>query len=177
MILNSARIPLKDNYGRFKVILNEPDCSDSTIEISGLPQDALVIKADSWPAPDQVFAGSKGECKRADYVIISEKNNKTVVICIEMKKSNNSTSKKIIEQLTGAKCFILYCQSIGRGFWSERDFLGDAVYRFVGFCHTSSIRKRPTRVTRTSSIHDQPDQFLKIDWPNHVEFNRLTGQV
>ncbi len=175
MISNTAKVSIEAAYRRFKVVLNEPDCPDSCCEIFGIPGEAIVLKVDAFPAPDSVFASLRGECKRADYVIVAEKNGKTVIVYIEMKKTK-APQKDIIKQLLGAHCFIVYCQAIGRAFWHTPNFLIDAEHRYISFGHTG-IRKRRTRLSRNSPTHDQPDRLMKIDWPNHVEFNKLVGQV
>jgi len=177
MIKDSSQIISENEYGRKKVVLTEPSCSDSIVEIRGLPDDAIMVKADSWPDPRKIFRGDRGECKRSDYVIIATKQGKLVIVYIEMKRSNSATRHEIVKQLTGALCFIEYCRAIGRHFWQKQDFLCNAEHRFVGFGHTGSIRKKKTRVTRRDGTHDQPDRFLKINWPNHVEFNMIVGSL
>ncbi len=55
-----------------RVTLKEPSAKYSFVIISNMPDDALVIKADEFESPSSIFNGKHGECKRADYVIISE---------------------------------------------------------------------------------------------------------
>jgi hypothetical protein len=38
------------------------------------------------------FTGDKGECKRADFIIIANTTNEKVILCLEMKKSRDSNS-------------------------------------------------------------------------------------
>ncbi len=122
MIKDDAKISLSDNYGKWKVELTEPQHSDSSVCICGLPDDAVVIKADAFKSPDMVFNGSKGECKRADFVIVAAAANKKVILCIEMKATKGS-EKEIIQQLKGAQCFVAYCQEVGKVFWNHETFL------------------------------------------------------
>lgn len=173
MIRDAAKVPLADNYGKNKVILREPHQPDSSVTILGVPDDAIVIKADAFRSPDTVFDGSHGECKRADFVIVADTGNKKVILCIEMKTTKDS-EKKIIWQLTGTQCFVAYCREIARAFWNEQNFLDGYVYRFVSIGHTS-IPKRQTRTIRQAGSHDRPDKMLKIDWPNYLQFNHLAG--
>lgn len=133
-----------------------------------LPSDAIVVKIDSFSSPDNIFIGSKGERKRADYVIISEK--KKCVLYIELKLTKDNWGQ-IVKQLKGAECFLKYCQEIGKSFWDEKSFLTDYKHRFVSIAHTS-ISKRPTRITKTE-IHDTPESALKWDWPKDIPFNEL----
>ncbi len=177
MIKESATEALIDNYGKKKVILVEQDISSVTI--SGMPEDSIVIKADdSFKSPDSVFRCSKlkGQCKRADYVIVADMDKKKVILYIELKRTKDG-EKSIIQQLMGARCFIAYCQEIGRSFWEKQDFLDGYVYRFVSIGHTG-IAKRKTRIERKSKniIHDQPELMMKIAWPSHLHFNHLVGK-
>lgn len=75
MIKDSALVQLGDNYGKPFVKLIESQAPDSLATINHLPADSIVIKADEFRSPNDVFKGEKGECKRADYVLISEEKN------------------------------------------------------------------------------------------------------
>ncbi|HHC24794.1 MAG TPA: hypothetical protein ENK58_05175 [Desulfobacterales bacterium] len=173
MIKEAAKVPLDDNYGKNKVILTEPQQADALATIFGVPDDAIVIKADAFRSPDTIFDGSHGECKRADFVIVADTGKKKVILCIELKTTKDS-KKEITQQLSGTQCFVEYCREIGRVFWNERDFLDGYAYRFVSIGHTS-IPKRKTRTIGQADAHDRPDKMMKIDWPNHLQFNHLSG--
>ena len=176
MIRPSARVDLvSSGHDKAKVVLKEQDCLDSKVTITGMPGDSLVIRADKWPAPDQVFAGSKHECRRADYAIVAQENGKTVIVYIEMKKSR-ARSREIIPQLSGAMCFVDYCQSIGKVFWKKRNFLSGAEHHFVAFCHTCKLDKRRSRIQKTKSF-DSPGKFQRISNTSRVHFNKLIGRL
>jgi len=171
MIKETARVELQEEYGKALVTLYEPQASDSSATIRNLPSDALVIKVDAFRSPDDIFNGSNGECKRADYVIISLE--KKCILYIELKRTKDNW-EQIVKQLIGAECFVKYCQEIGKSFWNENSFLHGYEYRFISIGHTS-IAKRKTRITRNSAIHDSPDKAMKVDWPNYLQFNHLAG--
>ena len=173
MIKDSAKILPTSHYSKTKIELVEPQDTRSAVSIYGVPDNVIVIKVDTFPPPDSVFAGKRGECKRADYVIVSNTEERKVIVYIEMKRTKGSR-EEIVQQLKGAKCFINYCKEIGRVFWQERNFLKDYQHCFVSIGHTS-IPKRRTRITRKNGKHDQPDKMLKIDWPHHLQFNHLAG--
>lgn len=174
MVRDTAKIPVSDEYSRKKVVLKEPQQPKSLVTILGLPDDVIVIKADAFRSPDTVFKGTQGECKRADFVIVADTGDKKVIICIEM-KAKKKQRWTIVKQLTGAKCFVLYCQGIGREFWNKPDFLIGYEYRFVAICHTS-IAKRKTRYEKKLRVlHDHPENMLRISRPNDLQFNRLAG--
>ncbi|MCC3507052.1 MAG: hypothetical protein JGK23_31010, partial [Microcoleus sp. PH2017_19_SFW_U_A] len=180
MIKESATVPLEEHKGKKQVILKEPPPADYSVTIDGMPDDAqvIVIKADAFPAPNKIFTSSKGQCKRADFVIVADTPTEKIIFCIEMKK-NKDQNKNIIQQLTGAKCFVDYCQEIGKAFWNQQNFLEAYEYRFVSIGHIS-ISKGKTRNSRSTEtndrlteIHDRPDRMLKISRPNKLQFNHL----
>ncbi len=175
MIKNEAKMALENKNGKLYVTLSEPQCPRGSVTIAGLPNNAIVIKADKFNSPDSLFAGSKGECKRADFVIVADSGQKKVVLCIEMKQTRDS-AKEVVQQLTGTLCFVSYCKEIGREFWNRQDFLKGYDYRFISIGHIS-IAKRRTRIDRQPGIHDRPEQMMKIGWPNgRIEFNLLAGK-
>ena len=171
MIKETALVQLAEEYGKPLVKLSEPQAPDSSATIRNLPADALVIKVDAFHSPDDVFNGCNGECKRADYVIISAE--KKCIIYIEMKRTKDGWNQ-IVKQLLGSQCFVRYCQEVGKGFWNESEFLSNYKSRFISIGHTSIAKKR-TRITRNSERHDTPDRAMKIDWPNYIQFNQLAG--
>jgi len=173
MLKDAARVAITVTNGKASVTLDEPQTPDSSVIISGLPSDAIVMKVDAFQSPDAIFCGSKGECKRADYVIVTDSGTKKRIIYIEIKKTKDSW-KDIVRQLEGARCFMSYCQEIGKTFWNDKDFLNNYKSRFISIGHTS-IPKRRTRIERKSGRHDSPDKALKIDWPHRLQFNHLAG--
>ncbi|QLE56180.1 hypothetical protein [Nostoc sp. TCL26-01] len=177
MIKETATVPLEfDDNNKKKVILREPDLPNCYVTINGMPDDhqVIIIKADQFKSPNTIFTGSKGECKRADFVIVADIDTKKVILFIEMKaKTKTSTEWEIIQQLKGAQCFVAYCQKIGQEFWRYPNFLESYVYRFVTI-RNINIHKKPTREKITDD-HDSPEQMLKVSSPHYLQFNRLIG--
>lgn len=182
MINKTATVPLEEEqHGtHLNYLIKLTEKNSYALTVYGMPNndESIVIKADCFKAPSSVFAGSKNECRRADFVIIANTAIEgKIIVCIEMKKTKDS-SKTIIEQLNGAKCFVAYCQEIGKAFWKKPDFLDAYQYRFVSIGHIP-ISKRKTRAEkrvfakRQSGIHSHPDQMLKITSSNNVQFNYL----
>jgi hypothetical protein len=171
MFKDTALVQPQKEYGKLFIKLCEPQAPDSSATIRNLPADAVVIKVDTFRSPDNVFNGEHGECKRADYVIIS--SEKKCIIYIEMKRTKGEWNQ-IVKQLLGAQCFIKYCQEVGKRFWNENEFLNDYKNRFISIGHTS-IAKKKTRITRNAAQHDTPNRTMKIDWPNNLQFNQLAG--
>ncbi|MEK8088747.1 hypothetical protein [Thermithiobacillus plumbiphilus] len=171
MMKGAALVQQEEGYGKPLVKLSEPQAPDSSVTIRNLPVDAIVIKVDAFRSSGDVFKGGNGECKRADYVIISAE--KKCIIYIEMKRTKDGWSQ-IVKQLLGSQCFVKYCQEVGKVFWNENEFLNGYKSRFISIGHTS-ISKKKTRITKISERHDAPDRAMKIDWPNYLQFNQLAG--
>ncbi|WP_353929735.1 hypothetical protein WJM97_15670 [Okeanomitos corallinicola TIOX110] len=178
MIKNTATVPLKDENGKKIVTLEEPDLPNCFVTIRGIPDEDqfIVIKADQFPAPNTIFNGSKGECKRADFIIVADTDRKKVILCIEMKAKRKTAKEwEIIQQLKGAKCCVEYFQKVGKEFWGHSHFLDSYVYRFVTI-RNINIDKRTTQ-EKTTDNHDIPEKMLKLSAPksNYILFNRLIG--
>jgi hypothetical protein len=171
LLRDAVRVELQNSYGKYYVVLDEPQAVDSSVIIRGLPHDSHVIKVDSFSSPDNIFKGVMGECRRADYVIISE--SKKRILYIELKKTKAAWGH-IVNQLMGAECFVKYCREIGKSFWNEPAFMDEYEHRFISIGHTS-IAKRKTRIEKTAARHDAPNRAMKIDWPNTLQFNHLAG--
>ncbi|MBF0302147.1 MAG: hypothetical protein HQK73_03835 [Desulfamplus sp.] len=174
MLNNSALVKIEKHYSTCKTTLIEPQCNDSSVEISFIPENAVVLKIDNFPAPASLFNGKRGECKRADYAIIAQSDGKKRVLFIELKRIKDSKNE-IIQQMKGSTCCYHYLQEIGKHFWNKPDFLNGFEFRYISFGHTS-VRKQRTRITKDSlKKHDSPENMMKIDWPSNIRFNHLAG--
>ncbi len=170
LLLASCVVPLEEEYGRPIVKLEEVGVAGSVACIRNIPSDVVAIKADSFPAPKGFFQGSKGECKRADYILISEE--KKVVLFVELKAGSKETSH-IIRQLKGAACLLAYCKEIGKKYWGREEFMDGYAHRYIGMVNLS-VSKKPTR-HKKSPVHDRPERFQKISSPHHLQFNQLAA--
>lgn len=169
---NNAKIPIEqDVYSVNKVVLSESQAQDSSIEIRNIPSDALVINLDSAFSNDNLFAGSQGECKRADYLIFSEQKKK--ILFIEMKRTS-AKLKDIEKQLRGSLCALEYMQAIAREFFHENSFLATYEHRFISIYHTS-IANRKTVIEKIGGSHNKPDAPLKLSWAQTVQYNKIAA--
>jgi len=170
--------PEDGDYGKKSITLIEPETSSDkgySVVIRNTPENTIAIKADKFPAPNAFFNNKKGECKRADFVMVSiTPSDIHLIIIIEMKKGKGESETKIIQQLKGARCVVDYFRSIVKYFWQRNDFLGSNKYqyRFVSI-RKIGIDKKPSRTRHANGTHDRPEQMLKITSPNYLEFNRL----
>ena len=178
MLISAAQVQLQPGSGRPSVELTDKQ-GNTTVEIKGLPHDSIVIRAEDFEDPLTIFEGSKGERKRADFVIVSNENTKKWIICIETQAGNYKLAAHVEEQLKGAQCFISYCKCIGRSFWEGEEFLGDYQYRFVSIVdinsnkETKKTRPYTPHIQSKGRLHDAPDAFLKILRSPSLHFRKL----
>ena len=178
LITNEATVsPASTPYGRPVVTLQESGSSTNdrySVQIMGLPNETVIIKADKFPPAKRFFKGAKGECKRADFIIIAQRNKKNWILHIELKRGKGD-KQKIVQQLKGAQCLVAYCRAIGRTFWKEPNFLKEESYeqRFVSI-RNISMNIQPTR-SKYLPLHDTPEKRLTINAPSNdtLRFNKL----
>ena len=170
MLLDEVLTPLGSEHGKPIIELHEEASARPTI-IREAPEDSLVIKADEFPAPTDFFEGSKGENKRADFIVISEAEE--VILYIEL-KSGKAKGKEIKQQLKGAVCVLSYCKEVANQFWNEGNFLDDKkyVHRYIALVETDAD-KRPT--FHDSELHDSAESLLKISSPHRLTFSKLAA--
>lgn len=175
LFTTDAIIQLQYKNNRTFVLLTEKSAPKSIVKIYGLPKDAVVVKVDKFPAPETIFRGTRSECKRADFVIISPK--KRCILYIEMKLSK-AKRKDITSQLAGAAAVIDYCKAIVHGFWKKSTFLSDYQEHFVFFTKTGTSKQRTVISKRKpGDAHDTPENAANINTPNYTEFNKLVGTL
>lgn len=177
MLHKSAVIALENSHqNKKKVRLVESSCPTSFVVIENIPYDTIIINLDDSFKNSDLFASSQGECKRADYILISESVKK--VLFIEMKNTKIKDGwGGITKQLKGSKCVFEYLQVIAREFFEQQNFLSQYQSHFVGMRHTS-IPKRRTKQSRGSNKETRgktPENFLMISGSKTIQFNMLFG--
>ena len=176
MLSAGAQVPLQQTDGEYFVTLKDKQAK-TTVEITNLPHNSIVIRAEAFKPPT-VFKGSKGERRRADFVIVSNAARENWIICIETQAGTGKDSEDVEQQLRGAQCFIGYCKCIGKSFWKSEKFLDDYQYRFVSISGIN-INKQSTRFYQPRNLsggkaHDRPDTFLEILARQSLYFDELT---
>ena len=176
MLNVSAQVPLQQSAGNISVKLKDKQAKTS-VEITDIPHDSIVIRAEAFKPPT-VFKGSKGERRRADFVIVSNAATEKWIICIETQAGTGKDPEDVEQQLKGAQCFIGYCKCIGKSFWQSEKFLDDYQYRFVSIAGIN-INKQSTRFYQPRNVsreisHDSPDAFLEILARQSLYFDELT---
>lgn len=186
-----------------KVTLTEEKAKDSSITITGLPDNTIIISVDEAymtrrPGPaeikknqgnkeackssNEVFRGPDGVNRTADYIIVDTMNR--VLTFIEMKRTT-CKREHIIQQLTGAKCFMDCCKLYANAFMQSNveidlsDFLNNYRSRFWAFKHThKSLSKDGSRRLRTTgikrqSVPDIPERALDLSDRPTVDYKYL----
>ena len=179
MLAPRARVSLQQEGTRASVELTDTQ-SNTNVKITGVPHNSIVIRADAFEFKSPVFAGSKDERRRADFVIVSNEDPTKWIVCIEIKKGNIRKSE-VIPQLRGARCVVDYCTSVGREFWGTKGFLQGYEYRFVGIANLN-IPNQPTHsytfgIRSQGALHNRPDVFLEILGSSDLSFRHLIDAV
>ncbi len=182
LIQDEALALAEDEYNKKIIVLKESGNQqpEYSLKIRNVPDDIIAFKADAFPPPNNIFKNSKGECKRADYVVIASDDRANWIVHIEMKSGKGDSEKKVAQQLRGAQCLVAYCRAIGQEFWQEQDFLEKKNYqqRFISIKNIG-VAKRETLIEPKSGQHDIPERMLKINAPanSNLQFKRLVGKA
>ena len=126
LIRDEALAPVEFPHGKKVIVLEEPgqqQQSAYSLRIKNVPDDVVAFRADAFPAPNHIFKNDKGECKRADFVVIASDGKANWILYVEMKHGKGHSEKEITQQLRGAECLVAYCRAIGQEFWQEPEFL------------------------------------------------------
>jgi len=187
LISNNVKIPLISSLNsNNEVTLTENiDNISYSIKIKGLPKDTFILKADDFPALLTFFKGLQGECKRADYIVLTNIKNKKIAIFLEL-KSGNPDNKDIINQLKGAFCLYKYLQKVGQIFWDYTDFLMDYEIKFAVIKEIPQkikLKKYPSKFRRenlvseipldNSNSPEIPKYFLSLKYQQEIYFKTL----
>ena len=179
MLSPVAKVMLQPGQGRPSVELSDLQ-SGTSVEIKGLPDNSIVIRAEDFTNPLSIFNGTMGECKRADFVIVT--NDDSIgkwIVCIETQEMDSKLASHVIQQLKGAYCFISYCKCIGKYFWEFDEFLNDYEFRFVSIVdiNFNISRRRTEPFVSKGKPHDDPKLFLKISRRSKIYFRKLIDFV
>ena len=179
MLTPDVQVTLQSGQGRSSVQLTDLQ-SGATVEIKGIPPDSIVIRAEDFENPLTIFNGTKGERKRADFVIVSnDERGRKWLICIETQEMDAKLASHVIQQLKGAYCFISYCKCIGKSFWESEEFLDGYEYRFISIVdlNFNRSRRRTQPFHSIGELHERPDVFLKISQSPIIYFRKLIDPV
>ncbi|MCL1875103.1 MAG: hypothetical protein FWF87_02440 [Synergistaceae bacterium] len=103
----------------FVITEEDKESKLNKIEVRGVPENSILLKMNCYKEPIATFKSTKGECKRCDYVILTQYENTMHVIYIEM-KSWELKKPDIICQFKGAFCFMSYSNVIAEKFHNAR---------------------------------------------------------
>ncbi|MDE2889022.1 MAG: hypothetical protein OXR72_12500 [Gemmatimonadota bacterium] len=181
LIRDDAQALVEYEYNKKTIVLQEPGDRRQraySLKIRNSPDEIIAFKADAFPPAKDIFRNSRGECKRADFILIASDDRVNWIVCIEMKSGNTGSATAIEQQLRGAQCLVAYCRAIGQEFWRNPRFLKKTNYqqRFVSVKNIG-IDKRPTRIPPPSGSHDAPERMLKFNAPAKgvLQFKSLVG--
>lgn len=168
-------VPDVDSSGKIIYELRELKEKDSVIWIKGVPEENIVFNLDDFfPEPDQIFGGSKHECCRSDYVIITDDNCGKRIVFIEMKSGDDKDYAHMKNQLRGSQVFMGYCKAILDVFWKYSLPLENYRKHFVVCTRTSEAYTQ--KYDRNESANTDVESPLKLEGSNKYQFNRLIGR-
>lgn len=181
LIRDDAQALVEYEYNKKTIVLQEPGDGRQraySLKIRNSPDEIFAFKADAFPPAKDIFRNSRGECKRADFILIASDDKVNWIVIIEMKGGNTDTATAIEQQLRGAQCLVAYCRAIGQEFWKNPRFLKKTHYqqRFVSVKNIG-INKKETRHSPKSGSNDSPERMLKINAPARgvLQFKSLVG--
>ena len=175
LIEQNATLQLeRTSYDKTNLILEETATGEASysVTIKGVPRDAFVIKVDEFQPPDRIFKCKHGECKRADYVLITQSDGGCYMIYIEMKRGGGKR-KAIIQQLKGAECFVAYCREIVRTFFQQSEFLTQHYESRYVSIKNIGIKKTPTSQKLPTRLNNTPEDMLTISGKEVLHFNEI----
>ena len=115
------------------------------------------------------LADADGFQKRCDYVIMNNAGRNVKIIFVEL-KSSNLAKEELAEKFRATECFMDYCESIAKRFFSKTIISG-CEKRFVVFHLVYSIAKTPSRPE--SSSHNKPENAKFIANPSRTKLKQL----
>ena len=181
LIREEVQALVEYEYNKKTIVLQEPGDRRQPayfLKIRNSPDEIIAFKADAFPPAKVIFRNSRGECRRADFILIASDDRANWIVYIEMKSGNTGSETAIEQQLRGAQCLVAYCRAIGQEFWKSPRFLKKTNYRqrFVSVKNIG-IDKRPTRIPPPSGSHDAPERMLKFNAPAKgvLQFKSLVG--
>lgn len=138
-----------------------PDNRSYTFEIRNVPQDSILLRIDdSFPPADKLLKEDGGIRERADYAIISEKNNNRRILIIEISAANKPDSY-IKRQLRGGICVLEYCSAVYEKFYSGDKVLKEFQIHYAGIKDMKG-QKYETAFKKSSRDNVKIDNFSKI---------------
>lgn len=161
-ILLNPESPKCDNGCYYFLLKGKtPDNRSYTFKIRNVPQDSILLRIDdSFPPADKLLKEDGGIRERADYAIISEKNNNRRILIIEISAANKPDSY-IKRQLRGGICVLEYCSAVYEKFYSGDKVLKEFQIHYAGIKDMKG-QKYETAFKKSSRDNVKIDNFSKI---------------
>ena len=98
LIKDEIRAPVECEYNKRTIILEEPgnqEQSAYSLKIRNVPDTVFAFKSDAFPPPKRFFKDKKGECKRADFVLVANGDRANWIVYIEMKSGSGGSGGEV----------------------------------------------------------------------------------
>jgi len=170
---------ISEIHGRPFVHLKERDTSAKLVKIDLLdvPKGSMVVNLDESKSPAKsLFKKSCGQRRCCDYVIVTKKEGRKILLFIEMKSAKQVDVRDVKQQFRGAECIIDYCDATLKRFHANESLSAQVEKRFVVF-YRPNLAKRGTRPIpipiEARGKNTTPDNMLKYPAPHFPSINSL----
>lgn len=164
---------IREANGRRYVRLKElaPDAKLKHVDLYDLPVESMLLKLDLSSPPNSLFKGTKGECKRCDYLLITHFNDRKILLFIEM-KSRSFKEGDVVKHFKASECITDYAASVLKRFFSLSSFFDDYEKRFVVF-YKRPVAKSHLRPSNGGNRNKTPETMLKYPSPHAPTLSAL----
>jgi len=165
---NSLNVICPGGNGVQRTRLIETSCTDSIVDITGLPDDVRILTIARFPQTERFFAGSGLGC-RGDFSIVDIDNRH--IVHLEIKRTNKSIAD-IRSQLMGSSALVSYFKALACRKLSENHYLEGYDERFVSIGYTA-MDKRDSSGRRISGSGKSADDIRRIYYPGILPYKKL----
>ena len=179
IVRKDCQLDLIDADWTFKAKLLEPRQSDYSVMLTGIPSNSIIIRSDLFADQREFIKGDKGENKRCDYILISEKEDeksfKYIVVFIEFSISKKDPLE-LEQQFRGGKCVLEYLRRLASEFWDFQNILSSYSPKFVSI-QVLNIGKQKTISDdmrkdkgKQKNCHSSPNNFERVRKSNGATY-------
>jgi len=151
------------------------------VQIDYVPKKAIIIDLDKiilFKYLPEIFncKAKIGNCKYADYIIFCEMEKDNFILYLEIKhRKIDQESFELVDiekQLRGAKCFVRYCQELGKQFYEKKFFLENYKEQFIVISDINEKQSTYYEKPKKRKVSNDPRR-PKIIYGPKINFNQL----
>lgn len=175
LIDSKAIVGVEDRFGRPRLILKESgtDAKLKKVFVGGIPRDSVLIKLDGAKPLNALLAKDFGLRCRCDYVLLTERNGRKILVFCEL-KSERFSHPEVSAQFKGGKCLVRYFESLLQEFHGRRGVLPASEDWYYVLFYKDSTRKRTTKNQNVRGGRSEI-KFCKYPNPSLVDLRDIVG--